>query len=175
MQGHSGNPLSNRQQKHPKKPPQKTWTAHKITSLIYLLWNIRWLASDTTTLLWCCQGRLLLLKVILRNCVMFIFTFMHLADAFIQSDLQCIQALHLYCQYVCSLGIKPTTFALLMQCSNHWATGTLLLSLLEIRVVVFERLFLGCADTLFMFMNPYLSIICSVVSQLIRGDTLLDW
>ncbi len=49
---------------------------------------------------------------------------MHLADAFIQSDLQCIQAIHLYCQYVCSLGIEPTTFALLTQCSNHWATGT---------------------------------------------------
>ncbi len=49
---------------------------------------------------------------------------MHLADAFIQSDLQCIQVIHLYCQYVCSLGIKPTTFALLTQCSNHWATGT---------------------------------------------------
>ncbi len=26
--------------------------------------------------------------------------------------------------YVCSLGIEPTTFALLTQCSNHWATGT---------------------------------------------------
>ncbi len=49
---------------------------------------------------------------------------LHLADAFIQSDLQCIQAIHLYCQYVCSLGIEPTTFALLTQCSNHWATGT---------------------------------------------------
>ncbi len=43
---------------------------------------------------------------------------MHLADAFIQSDLQCIQAVHLYCQYVCSLGIEPTTFALLTQCST---------------------------------------------------------
>ncbi len=38
----------------------------------------------------------------------FTFTFMHLADAFIQSDLQCIK--HIHCQYVCSLGIKPTTF-----------------------------------------------------------------
>ncbi len=28
----------------------------------------------------------------------------------------------LYCQYVRSLGIEPTTFALLTQCSNHWAT-----------------------------------------------------
>ncbi len=48
-----------------------------------------------------------------------LFTFMHLAEAFIQSDLQCIQVIHLYCQYVCSLGIEPTTFALLTQCSNH--------------------------------------------------------
>ncbi len=23
---------------------------------------------------------------------------------------------------MCSLGIEPTTFALLAQCSNHWAT-----------------------------------------------------
>ncbi len=29
-----------------------------------------------------------------------------------------------FCQYMCSLGIEPTTFALLTQCSNHWATGT---------------------------------------------------
>ncbi len=34
-----------------------------------------------------------------------------------------------FCQYVCSLGIEPTTFALLMQCSNHWATGTLCIEL----------------------------------------------
>ncbi len=33
------------------------------------------------------------------------FIFMHLADAFIQSDLQCISY-----HYVCSLGIEPTTF-----------------------------------------------------------------
>ncbi len=31
-----------------------------------------------------------------------------------------------FCQYMCSLGIEPTTFALLTQCSNHWATGTYL-------------------------------------------------
>ncbi len=43
---------------------------------------------------------------------------MHLADAFIQSNLQCIQAIHVYCQYVCSLGVEPTTFALLTQCST---------------------------------------------------------
>ncbi len=32
--------------------------------------------------------------------------------------------LYIFCQYACSLGIEPITFALLMQCSNHWATGT---------------------------------------------------
>ncbi len=35
---------------------------------------------------------------------------MNLASAFIQSDLHCIQAIHFFCQYVCSLGIEPTTF-----------------------------------------------------------------
>ncbi len=55
----------------------------------------------------------------------YIFTFMHLVDAFIQSDLQCI--IHGYTfffyQYVCSLGIEPTTFALLKQCSTTEPQG----------------------------------------------------
>ncbi len=40
----------------------------------------------------------------------YIFTFTHLADAFIQSDLQCIQVYiyFFFCQYMCSLGIEPT-------------------------------------------------------------------
>ncbi len=54
---------------------------------------------------------------------------MHLADAFIQSDLQSIQGIHMYCQYMRSLRIEPTTFALLMQCSTtepqeHYADDT---------------------------------------------------
>ncbi len=40
---------------------------------------------------------------------------MHLADAFIQSDLRVI---HFFCQYMCSLGIETTTFTLLTQCST---------------------------------------------------------
>ncbi len=45
---------------------------------------------------------------------------MHLADAFIQSDLQCIQAIHLfYYQYVCSLGIEPKTFCATNPMLNH--------------------------------------------------------
>ncbi len=46
------------------------------------------------------------------------FTFMHLAVAFIQSDLK-HSGYTFFCQYVCSLGIEPTTFALLTQYSNH--------------------------------------------------------
>ncbi len=37
------------------------------------------------------------------------FTFMHLADTFIQSDLQCIQAIHLFCQYVTDLNRSTLT------------------------------------------------------------------
>ncbi len=48
---------------------------------------------------------------------------LHLADAFIQSDLQCIQTIHFY-QYVCSLGIEPTTFCAANAMLYHWATGT---------------------------------------------------
>ncbi len=42
-----------------------------------------------------------------------LFTF---SRCFIQSNIQYIQVIHVF-QYVCSLGIEPTTFALLTQCS----------------------------------------------------------
>ncbi len=50
----------------------------------------------------------------------YIYTCMHLADTcFIQSDLQYIQVnLYIFCHYLCSLGIEPTIFALLTQCST---------------------------------------------------------
>ncbi len=43
---------------------------------------------------------------------------MHLADAFIQKTTYIAFSLYIFGQYVCSLGIVPTTFALLMQCST---------------------------------------------------------
>ncbi len=58
------------------------------------------------------------------------FTFMHLADAFIQSVrikrfwIIQIQAIHFFYQYVCSLGIEPTTFCAANAMLYHWATGT---------------------------------------------------
>ncbi len=40
---------------------------------------------------------------------------MHVADAFIQSDLQ---AKHIFYQYVCPRELNPQPFALLTQCST---------------------------------------------------------
>ncbi len=49
----------------------------------------------------------LIIKIICKQIgFTFTFTFMHLADAFIQSDLQCIQAIHFY-QYIISFEPKP--------------------------------------------------------------------
>ncbi len=49
----------------------------------------------------------------------FTFTFMHLADAFIQSDLHCIQVtVSTFYQLLLSLGIEPMILALLTPCST---------------------------------------------------------
>ncbi len=48
--------------------------------------------------------------------ILHLLTFMHLADAFFFYPKRF--RLYTFCQYVCSLGIKPTTFTLLMQCST---------------------------------------------------------
>ncbi len=64
--------------------------------------------------------------VSLPQVAMLSFTIMHLADAFIQSDLKCIQGRIFFHQYVCSLGFEPTTFCAANTMLYHWATGTLL-------------------------------------------------
>ncbi len=51
----------------------------------------------------------------------FTFTFMHLANAFIQSHSQV--ATFFFCPYVCSPGIEPTTFYAANTMLHHWATG----------------------------------------------------
>ncbi len=59
-----------------------------------------------------------------RPLTTFTFTFMHLADAFIQSDLHCIQVtVSTFYQLLLSLGIEPMILALLAPCSTSWATG----------------------------------------------------
>ncbi len=57
----------------------------------------------------------------------FMFTFMHLADAFIQSDLQCIQTMHFVSMCI-PWELNPQPFALLTQCTTtepqeHYTVG----------------------------------------------------
>ncbi len=60
-------------------------------------------------------------------CTYVTFTFMHLADAFIQSDLHYIQVtVSTFYQLLLSLGIEPMILALLTPCSTSWATGKLI-------------------------------------------------
>ncbi len=66
-----------------------------------------------------------------------------------------------FCQYVCSLGIEPTTFALLTQSSNHWATGTQ--SSLQISHgydYVFNRLCQKQVEAWFYVFNAECGIFC---------------
>ncbi len=49
------------------------------------------------------------------------FTFMHLADAFIQSDLQCFQAIYVFVFFISMCvpwELNPQPFAQLTQCST---------------------------------------------------------
>ncbi len=56
-------------------------------------------------------------------------TFMHLADAFIQSDLHCTQVtVFTFYQLLLSLGIEPMILALLAPCSTIWAKGSAILN-----------------------------------------------
>ncbi len=75
------------------------------------------------------------------------FTFMHLADAFIQSDLHCIQVtVSTFYQLLLSLGIKPMILALLTPCSTSWATGKLcmqVLSYMQVYALLVLLLFLA--------------------------------
>ncbi len=73
-------------------------------------------------------GCLIILIMWLFVCYKYTFTFMHLADAFIQSDLQCIQVTlqhFTFDQLLLSLGIEPMILVLLAPCSTSWATGKL--------------------------------------------------
>ncbi len=93
------------------------------TTLWTLVTNLNLMGNVHVEIFWP-QARFQIIDFYWNVVYEILFTFMHLADAFIQSDLQCIQAMHILWVYVFMCGIEPTTFALLTQCSNHWATGT---------------------------------------------------
>ncbi len=69
---------------------------------------------------------------------------MHLADAFIQSDL--VHSGYTCIVSMCSLGIEPTTFALLTQCSTtepqeHQYVFVLILWYIDIyKTIVFNKI-----------------------------------
>ncbi len=60
------------------------------------------------------------------------FTFMHLADAFIQSDSWCIHAIHIFVSICVPWESNPQP----LRCSNHWATGTLYIDTLMCPFIV---------------------------------------
>ncbi len=61
---------------------------------------------------------LFLYQIQILTSIDFTFTLMHLADAFIQSDLQCIQAIHFFMSRCVPWELIPQPFALLTQCST---------------------------------------------------------
>ncbi len=75
-----------------------------------------------------------LLAVNLSMTLGYTFTFMHLADAFIQSDLQCIQTIHVFVSMCVPWESNPQPFALLTQCSTtepHRNTKTFKLAVIK--------------------------------------------
>ncbi len=54
----------------------------------------------------------------LHTSISHIITFMYLADAFIQRDLECIQAIHYFISMCVRWELNPQPFALLMHCST---------------------------------------------------------
>ncbi len=78
----------------------------------------------TSLMVWWCISAYGMGSLHVLESTTFTLTFMHLADVFIQRDLQRIQAIH-FCQYVCSLGIEPTTFCTANAMLYHGATGKL--------------------------------------------------
>ncbi len=96
------------------------WVQNKITALTRNAVILKfWLIPNTVSffILWLIANK----KQIL---ITFTFTFMHLADTFIQSDLHCIQVtVFTFYQLLLSLGIEPMILALLVPCATIWATG----------------------------------------------------
>ncbi len=64
-------------------------------------------------------------SLFLTNILYEIFTFIHLADALSKATYSAFK-LYIFCQYVCSLGIEPTTFSAANAMLYHWATETLI-------------------------------------------------
>ncbi len=104
-------------------PPASPSTSTRISIYLHPPGHTIKAADNHCVHLWDCPASPTLSK---PSSTTFTFTFMHLADAFIQSDLHCIQVtVSTFYQLLLSLGIEPMILALLAPCSTSWATGKL--------------------------------------------------
>ncbi len=102
---------------------------------------------------------------------------MHLADAFIQSDLHCIQVtVSTFYQLLLSLGIEPMILALLAPCSTSWATGKLYQAFPQAQLDIYFRV--TCSlnteykQTVFISAIGRLAPFCLSVLHLIKISSL---
>ncbi len=72
---------------------------------------------------------------IIQSSMMHYITFIHLADVFIQSDLQCIQVIHLLSVYVFP-GNRTHNLYAANAMLYHWTTGTLSWTVLTSKIVL---------------------------------------
>ncbi len=100
-----------------------------------------------------------------------------------------LQVIH-FCQYVCSLGIEPTTFCAVNTMLYHWATGTFndiwhlfLLSLLGVyllllllRVIYYSLYMSSCFLPLFIYsifiQNRLFQSSCTVINRKITESVM---
>ncbi len=82
-----------------------------------------------------------------------IYIYLHLSDAFIQSNLQLHSGYTFFFQYMCSLGIEPTTLCAADAMLYHWATQEHIYNIyILINITVFNidnryNIFLGNKST----------------------------
>ncbi len=106
----------------------------------------------------------------------FTFTFMHLADAFIQSDLHCIQVtVFTFDQLLLSLGIEPMILALLAPCSTIWATGKPYILPYKSLIKNTDKLYILCNRMFIVFKFHQLKFLLSLLCVLFSDNWLPSW
>ncbi len=103
---------------------------------------------------------------------LFTFTFMHLADAFIQSDLQCIQAIHLLSVCV-PWELNPQPFALLTQSSTTEPQEYVIHICIHIELYIFECLWPVCINLLCISACTF-CVYVFVLREVLASEALLN-
>lgn len=82
------------------------------------------------------EAQLCIVYLCILQGIAYVFTFMHLPEDFIQSDLQCIQCVGKYS--VRSMGTDPMTLQLLVACSTMHIHCYVLYDFYTMLVVIFQ-------------------------------------